>query len=123
MRLDSASVLRRALLLLVLALALAPAAQAADPGSYAARAVLVADGPTGEILYEEDADRRVAIASITKLMTAIVTLERADPAERVKIGQLATTVGESTIALEPGERLRVRDLLAAALIQSANDAA
>ena len=118
--------LRPAALLLVLAaiaFAFAPSARAADPGEYAARAVLVADGPTGEILYEEDADRRVAIASITKLMTALVTLERAKPAETVKVRSSAAAVGESTIGLESGERLRVRDLLAAALIQSANDAA
>lgn len=111
------------LLAAAIACSLAPARAAAAPPAYAARAVLVADGPTGEVIYAENADRRVGIASITKLMTAIVTLERAEPNEKVTIRPLASAVGGSTIALEAGERLRVRDLLAAALIQSANDAA
>ena len=111
------------LLAAAVASALAPAGSAAGPRGYAARAVLVADGPTGEVLYEQNADRRVAMASITKLMTAIVVLERLEPNEKVRVRALASSVGESTIDLEAGERLRVRDLLAAALIQSANDAA
>ncbi len=56
-------------------------------------------------------------------MTAIVTLEHARPNELVRIARPASTVGESTVNLQPGERIPVRDLLAAALIQSANDSA
>jgi serine-type D-Ala-D-Ala carboxypeptidase (penicillin-binding protein 5/6) len=52
-----------------------------------------------------------------------VALERSRPGERVTVGPLAPTVGESSIGLRAGERLTVRDLLAAVLIQSANDAA
>ena len=111
------------LLAAAIACSLAPAGTATRPPPHTARAVLVADARTGEILYGRNADRRVAIASITKLMTAIVTLEQAQSNEKVRVRPLATSVGESTINLEPGERIRVRDLLAAALIQSANDAA
>ena len=85
--------------------------------------MIVADGSGGEILLERNADRRVAIASITKIMTALVTLENARPNERVVIRGPAPSIGESTIHLTIGERMRVRDLLAAALVQSANDAA
>jgi D-alanyl-D-alanine carboxypeptidase len=99
-----------------------PAAAEPAPAA-AARAVLVANGRTGEILYERNAARRLPMASITKLMTAVVTLERARPDELVAVGGSAPSVGESTINLRPGETLSVRDLLAAALIQSANDAA
>ena len=98
-------------------------AAASTPPPVQARAVLVADGRTGDVLYERDADRRVAMASITKLMTALVTLENARPGETVLISRQAIGRGGSSIFLSPGERLRVRDLLAAALIQSANDAA
>jgi D-alanyl-D-alanine carboxypeptidase (penicillin-binding protein 5/6) len=109
----------------VAALAASSRAAAADsaPPPFDARAVLVVNGATGEVLYERNADRRLAMASITKLMTAIVTLERTRPAEEVTVPPLASSIGEATVHLRAGERLSVRDLLAAALVQSANDAA
>jgi serine-type D-Ala-D-Ala carboxypeptidase (penicillin-binding protein 5/6) len=115
--------LAAALLLLVACLATPAGAVAQEPPSFRGRAAIVADGSTGEILFEENADRRVAIASITKLMTALVTLEEARPKERVTVQGRAPSIGESTIHLRVGERISVRDLLAAALVQSANDAA
>ena len=125
-RLHSGSVRRLALAVALAALAascFAEGGASAPPRAYAARAVLVADGATGEVLHARHADRRVAIASITKLMTALVALERARPGDVVTVRPLATTVGESSVHLRPGERVPVRDLVAAALIQSANDAA
>jgi D-alanyl-D-alanine carboxypeptidase (penicillin-binding protein 5/6) len=110
------------LVLVVLALVGAGAALAQDAPEIRAKAALVADSE-GNLLYADDADRRVAIASITKIMTALVTLDRIRPKAVVKIGALAPSVGESTFSLQPGERLRVRELLTAALVQSANDAA
>jgi serine-type D-Ala-D-Ala carboxypeptidase (penicillin-binding protein 5/6) len=110
--------------LLAACFALPPVAGAAgEPPSFRARAAIVANGATGEILFEQNADRRVPIASITKIMTALVTLEHARPNERVTVRGRAPSIGESTIHLRVGERIRVRDLLAAALVQSANDAA
>lgn len=110
------------LVLVVLALLAVGAAQAQDVPEIRARAALVADSE-GNLFYADNADRRVAIASITKIMTALVTLDRSRPKGMVKIGALAPSVGESTFSLQPGERLRVRELLTAALVQSANDAA
>lgn len=110
------------LVLVVLALLAVGAAPAQDAPEIRARAALVAD-PEGNLLYADNADRRVAIASITKIMTAVVTLDRSRPKAMVKVGALAPSVGESTFSLQPGERLRVRELLTAALVQSANDAA
>ena len=118
--------MRRGLLLTLIALAAlgaAPAAGAQAPPSVNGDAYLVADGSTGEILLGSDRDDRLPIASITKLMTAIVVLEHASPDEMVTIRAPATGIGESTVHLVPGEKLTVRDLLAAALVQSANDAA
>ncbi|MGH3037750.1 MAG: D-alanyl-D-alanine carboxypeptidase family protein, partial [Gaiellaceae bacterium] len=77
----------------------------------------------GDVLYELNEDERVPMASITKLMTAIVTLEHVRPRDVVTVSPEAVGRGGSTVFLVPGEQLRVRDLLAAALIQSANDAA
>jgi serine-type D-Ala-D-Ala carboxypeptidase (penicillin-binding protein 5/6) len=94
-----------------------------SPPTVRARAFLVVDASTGDVLSSRNADRRLPIASITKLMTAVVTLERAKPSDVVAAPPSVSSVGESTILLKPGERLRVRDLLKAALVQSANDAA
>jgi D-alanyl-D-alanine carboxypeptidase (penicillin-binding protein 5/6) len=115
--------LAAALLLLVACLAAPAGAVAQEPPSFRARAAIVADGATGEILFEQNADLRVPIASITKIMTALLTLEQARPMERVTVKGRAPSIGESTIHLRVGERISVRDLLAAALVQSANDAA
>ncbi|HEX2110811.1 MAG TPA: D-alanyl-D-alanine carboxypeptidase family protein [Gaiellaceae bacterium] len=121
--------MRRGFLFVALAAAFvsaaAPAsAQQTEPAPRVdATAVLVANAATGEVIFARNADARAAIASITKLMTALVVLEHAHPEDVVTVRRLASTVGESTVHLRPGERISVRDLLAAALIQSANDAA
>lgn len=120
------SVPRRLALLLaaVVALVVAPGAAALDqPPRVEAASYLVANAATGEVILRRDADERRAPASITKLMTALVTLEHARPGDMVKVRPHALTVGESSVDLRVGERLSVRDLLAASLIQSANNAA
>ena len=95
----------------------------AAPPKVAARAYLVVDGTTGDVLLGHRDRARVSIASITKLMTALVVLERTKPTDVVTVRPYTTGAGESTIRLRVGERLTVRDLLEAILIQSANDAA
>jgi D-alanyl-D-alanine carboxypeptidase (penicillin-binding protein 5/6) len=98
------------------------AAQAAAP-HVTARAYLVENPATGEVLAQRGAWTRVPIASLTKLMTVLVTLERARWNDVVRVRSDAAAVGESTVNLRAGERLTVGDLVKAALIQSANDAA
>ena len=112
----------RLVALLLAALALAAPASAAVPG-VDARAWLVQNGTTGDVLLAHAADDRVPIASITKLMTVIVALERAKPDDVVVVDGRAAAVGESSIHLRAGERVTVQDLVEAALVQSANDAA
>ncbi len=63
------------------------------------------------------------MASITKLMTAIVVLERKRPGDVITVRETAAAVGESSVHLQVGEKLKVRELLAAALFVSAKDAA
>jgi serine-type D-Ala-D-Ala carboxypeptidase (penicillin-binding protein 5/6) len=106
----------------VAALALS-APSAAAPPQVTGRSFVVENGATGEVLLARNARERVPIASITKLMTVLLTLEHARPGETVLVSPFAASVGESSANLRPGERLTVRELLEAALIQSANDAA
>ena len=89
-----------------------------EAGSY-----LVVNASTGEVLAARNPHARVPIASITKLMTVLVALEHARLTDVVRVDRAAAKVGESTIRLRAGERITVHDLVAAALIQSANDAA
>ena len=88
-----------------------------------ARAYLVINPTTGEVLAQHRAWARVPIASITKLMTVLVALDHARWNDVVRVRSDAADVGESTINLRAGERITVGDLVKAALIQSANDAA
>jgi D-alanyl-D-alanine carboxypeptidase (penicillin-binding protein 5/6) len=113
---------RRLLVLAASALALAAPALGAQ-AQVRARAYLVADGQTGQVLAHYRERARVPIASLTKLMTVLLTVERAKPTDVVTVAPGAASVGESSIGLRAGERLTVRELLEGALIQSANDAA
>ena len=109
-------------LVLVCALAVAAPAAAAGP-QVKARAWLVQNAATGEVLLQHAPRERLAIASITKLMTVLVTLDHTRLDDGVVVAPAAAGVGGSTIGLRPRERVTVRDLVEAALIQSANDAA
>jgi serine-type D-Ala-D-Ala carboxypeptidase (penicillin-binding protein 5/6) len=115
---------KRVALLLALAttLALAVAAAAAPP-PVDAEAYIVQNSGTGEVLASQNERERLPMASITKLMTAIVALERASLDDVATISSFTASIGESTIHLRPGERVTVGELIQAALIQSANDAA
>ncbi len=121
--------MRRALLAVValvaalatLALASGVGAQTSQPRVAAASWYLVGDD--GAVLARQDASRERAIASITKLMTAVVVLEHAKLSDVVRVSPQAAGIGESTVYLRAGEELTVADLLRATLIPSANDAA
>jgi serine-type D-Ala-D-Ala carboxypeptidase (penicillin-binding protein 5/6) len=114
--------MRRGLLVLVVALAFAGAARAAPPIVHA-RAYEVVNATNGNVLASSHADAELPMASITKLMTVIVTLQHLRPDDEVRVTAQAAHVGESRIPLRAGQRLSVHDLLEGALIQSANDAA
>jgi D-alanyl-D-alanine carboxypeptidase (penicillin-binding protein 5/6) len=93
----------------------------AEPRIAAAAWYLVGDD--GALLAAHRARQRRAVASITKLMTAVVTLERASPSDLVTVRERTPVSGESTVFLRTGETLPVADLLRATLVPSANDAA
>ena len=125
-------------LLLVLPLT-APVARAAESGSGSAildamdvnaAAALLVDPDTGEVLYEKNPHEQRYPASITKVMTCLLTLEAVDRGEltleqTVTASQaLHTGIGDnaSTADIKAGEEIRIIDLLYAALIPSANEA-
>jgi D-alanyl-D-alanine carboxypeptidase (penicillin-binding protein 5/6) len=103
------------------ALASSAGAQATEPKVAAAAWYLV--GEDGSVLARRDSARPRAIASITKLMTAIVVLEHAKLGDVVRVSPEAAGIGESTVYLRAGDELTIAELLRATLIPSANDAA
>jgi D-alanyl-D-alanine carboxypeptidase len=80
-------------------------------------------GEDGAVLARSDAARERAIASITKVMTAVVVLEQTDLNDVVRVPRRVTGAGESSASLRPGEELTVADLVRALLVPSGNDAA
>jgi D-alanyl-D-alanine carboxypeptidase (penicillin-binding protein 5/6) len=118
---------KRILLLCLLAFVSASSARAAGGEESVplvdAHAYVIVDARTGEVLASENAHERVAIASITKLMTVLLTLDHHKLTDIVTVDPRAAHVGEEAIELSPGQQLTVHDLLYGALIQSANNAA
>ena len=97
------------------------------PPSVRAPVGVLADLETGQILFAKGLNDARPIASVTKLMTSLLTLERADPDDIVTVGPNAAPrvsgYHGSELDLRVGERISVGHLLEGALIQSANDAA
>ncbi|MDM8300485.1 D-alanyl-D-alanine carboxypeptidase family protein [Collinsella tanakaei] len=94
---------------------------AEDRPDISARNAIVV-GQDGTVYYERDADKQVKIASITKVMTAIVALENADLDDEVVVDHEAATVGQSSADLREGDVLTMEEALRALLIPSGNDA-
>lgn len=88
-----------------------------------ARAAILIDSNTGQVLYQKEPDLRLPPASTTKIVTAIVTLESGRSLkDLLKVSRTATRVPASKLYLRPGQTLTIRDLLYGLLLASANDA-
>lgn len=87
------------------------------------KAAVVMDAETGRLLYAKNPDLRLLPASTTKLMTALVVLERAKLSDVVTISKKVSLTPAMRIGLKEGDRMSVETLLYAALMKSANDAA
>jgi D-alanyl-D-alanine carboxypeptidase (penicillin-binding protein 5/6) len=100
----------------------ASAADAAPPPIGAPEAILV-EPQTQDVIYARHASGRRPVASTTKLMTALLTLEHAKLTDMFTAAPYSPMPGESLMGLRAGEHLTVSDLLRGLLIVSANDAA
>ncbi|MDX6656342.1 MAG: hypothetical protein QOH62_1135 [Solirubrobacteraceae bacterium] len=100
----------------------ASVAQAAAPDVRAPEAVLI-EPQTQDVVFSRRADARRPIASTTKLMTALLTLESMRLDDVVTAAPYTAAPAESLMGLQAGERITVADLLRGLLVVSANDAA
>ena len=92
------------------------------------RAACLIDQQTGTILYEKNADQQMPIASITKVMTLLLTFEAVHDGRiamdtLVPVSEHAYHMGGSQIWLEPGEQFTLDEMIKAICVSSANDAA
>jgi D-alanyl-D-alanine carboxypeptidase (penicillin-binding protein 5/6) len=115
--------MRAFLLALLAALVLAAPAAAAPPRGITADSAILVEKVSGDVAFQRKADERRPIASTTKLMTALLTLERAKPNQIIPAARYRGGPLETVIGLRPGEEMTVADLLRALLLHSANDAA
>lgn len=98
-------------------------AEEADQPALPAKAYLLMDAKTGQVLIHHEGDMQLPIASTTKIMTAVLAFERGMLTDVVTVGQKPYDTGGSTIWLDIGEQQTLEDLLYALMLESANDAA
>ena len=91
-----------------------------------ARSVLLMEHSTGEVLFENNADEKLPIASVTKIMTMLLICEALDEGkitmeDMVPVSERAMSMGGSTMFLATGEELSVYEMLKGIAVASAND--
>lgn len=84
---------------------------------------IVIDQDSGRILYQNNAQEPKLIASTTKILTAIITIEKANLNQEVEVGEEVLKMYGTNIYLEVGEKIKIIDLLYGLLLRSGNDAA
>lgn len=84
---------------------------------------VVIDNLTGRVLYSKNKDMKHSVASLTKVMTAIMLIENVSMDELIEIPNEVKQIGGSTAGVKSGEKMSAKDLLYAMLLPSGNDAA
>lgn len=92
-----------------------------------ARSAILMDADTGTVIYEKKSHEKLPPASITKIMTMLLTMEAIDKGslkltDKVRASEYASSMGGSQIFLEPGEEMTVDDMLKGVAMASGNDA-
>lgn len=109
------------ILICVLSLSLFPVTGSA--ASLSAESAVLIEAESGKIIFSHNYDKRLGMASTTKIMTGLVAVENSSPDDLIEVDERAVGIEGSSVYLERGERLTVRQLVYSLLLQSANDAA
>ncbi|HEY2421961.1 MAG TPA: D-alanyl-D-alanine carboxypeptidase family protein [Neobacillus sp.] len=91
--------------------------------STGAQSAILMEQKSGRVLYEKDAHTKRKIASITKIMTAILAIESGKMNQYVKVSEQATRAEGSSVYLKPGEKIKLNDLVYGLMLRSGNDTA
>ena len=94
-----------------------------EPGELYARSAVLMDADTGRILFEKNGRDPLPMASTTKIMTLLVTLENADLEGEVTVSAYAASMPDVQLNIREGERYRLRDLCYSLMLESHNDSA
>lgn len=113
----------KGILILCLLLCLPTQIAASAPPKIDAQSAILMDAKTGQILYEKNSHIRSAPASTTKVLTAIIALESGHLDDEVKISMRAASTAGSSMHLNAGQRISLRELVTGLLLRSGNDAA
>lgn len=87
------------------------------------RIAVAFDRESGKVIWGKDENKRTAMASTTKIMTAIVVIEKANLSDIVEISAKAAGTGGSRLGLKKGDKVSLKDLLYGLMLRSGNDAA
>lgn len=93
-------------------------ANSTDEPTINSRAAVVIDRNTKQILYQKNCNEKRAMASTTKIMTAIITLENAKLDEQIEVSKKAAGVGGSRLGLHTGDKITINDLLYGLMLRS-----
>lgn len=97
--------------------------QTKDEPTLNSRIAVAYDRKSGEVIWGKDEHKRTAMASTTKIMTAIVTLENCDLTQTVTISKKSAGTGGSRLGLKADDKITMNDLLYGLMLKSGNDAA
>lgn len=88
-----------------------------------AQSAILINGRSGEVLYQKDAGRKMSMASTTKIMTALLTLESGETSRVITATEQMVNVEGTSMGLLPGDQITLDTLACGMLLQSGNDAA
>lgn len=88
-----------------------------------ARSAILVDFDSGQVIYAKNPKEKLPVASVVKIMTALIALEKAKPSDVFTVSEKAYKVGEDSMDLSPGEKLTLGELLHGLILVSGNDAA
>ncbi|MDE7414734.1 MAG: D-alanyl-D-alanine carboxypeptidase [Lachnospiraceae bacterium] len=88
-----------------------------------AKAAVLMDADSGRVLYDRCGNEQLAMASTTKIMTLIVTLENASLDDTVEVSAYAASMPQVHLGMRSGEQYRLRDLVLSLMLESHNDSA
>lgn len=100
-----------------------PARAENEPENLYARAAALMDADSGRILFEKNGEERLPMASTTKIMTLLITLENADLDSFVEVSAYAASMPDVQLGICEGERYRLLDLCYSLMLESHNDTA
>ena len=115
--------MKRCIALLLVLLLMGSGAMASEPFTVAAKGAVLIDADSGRILFAQNENEMLPMASTTKIMTTLIALENADLDEIVTTGENAAGVTGTSLYLSEGEQLSMEHMLYGLMLRSGNDAA